>query len=472
MDKERLTENKRTVWNCLVALLVLLLTLQGFAQSTLDLEFDDIPLSSALQMIAKRAGVNLIVDAPETARVTAQLKGVTFEQALELILRPKGLSYKKTDAAYIVAKPEQLTSWENRQEMDEPVLAIYHVRFVSTASLLSTLRRLHPNLTILPGVTPNSPQMNAGSDSGEGGGGESYSGGSTEGGESGQTDTQESGASSAGTESQEAVPQNTRTILIHGLQVQVNLALQTAKRLDQAPAQIRIEVMVTDVSRNSLKELGVSWEWSTFGAEEVVRLPDQDTIANERLLIPADRGEYRRTPISIQATLKAMEQKGQAKLLAHPNVSVLNGETAQVLIGDRVLYPVVVGTTTAGTPLFDVREQNVGIVLQVRAVWEPEGTITLDIYPQVSVVSGYLTVGSSSYPQISTRELRTKIRVKQGALIVLGGLIREEDTYSIQEVPLLSKIPLLGELFKSRRKGSSRNELVIFLKPEVIQDQE
>lgn len=466
MQKWRLTGNERIGGRCLVAIIALLLSLQVFAQSTLDLELDDIPLASALQMIAKRAGVNLIVDVPEDAKVTAQLKGVTFEQALELILRPKGLGYKKTDAAYIVAKPEQLAAWESPQEADVPVLAVYSVRFVSTSSLLTTLRRLHPSVTILPGVIPNSPHM-GGDNSSEGSA--SYSGGLAEGGESSQ-----SGGSEAATVSSESetLPQSTRTILIHGLQAQVNTVLQTAQRLDQAPTQIKIEVMVTDVSHNSLKELGVTWDWSTFGAEEVVRLPDKDTIANERLLIPPDRGEYRRTPISIQATLKAMEQKGQAKLLAHPSVSVLNGETAQVLIGDRVLYPVVVGTTTAGTPLFDVREQNVGIVLQVRAISEPEGTITLDIYPQVSIISGYLTVGNSSYPQIATRELRTKIRVKQGALIVLGGLIREEDTYSIQEVPLLSKIPLLGELFKSRRKGSSRNELVIFLRPEVIKDQE
>lgn len=466
MHKGRLIRNERIAGRCLVTIVALLLSLQTFAQPALDLELDDIPLTSALQMIAKRAGVNVIVDVPDDARVTAQLKSVTFEQALELILRPKGLGYKKTDAAYIVAKPEQLAAWENPQGAVVPVLVIYNVRFVSTSSLLTTLRQLHPNITILPGVTPNSPQMGGDNSSGDS---TSYPGGLAEGGENNQSSRSEAETAAGG---QETLPQSTRTILIHGTQTQVSAVLQTAQRLDQPPTQIKIEVIVTDVSHNYLKELGVTWEWSAFGAEEVVRLPDRDTIANERLLIPPDRGEYRRTPISIQATLKAMEQKGQAKLLAHPSVSVLNGETAQVLIGDRVLYPVVVGTTTAGTPLFDVREQNVGIVLQVRAISEPEGTITLDIYPQVSVVSGYLTVGSSSYPQIATRELRTKIRVKQGALIVLGGLIREEDTYSIQEVPLLSKIPLLGELFKSRRKGSSRNELVIFLKPEVIKDQE
>lgn len=215
----------------------------------------------------------------------------------------------------------------------------------------------------------------------------------------------------------------------------------------------------------------MTWDWSTFGLQEPVRPSDTALVENDSLLIPSRRGEFWRTPNSVQATLKAMEQRGQAKLLANPSVSVLNGETAQVLIGDRVLYPIVVGTTTAGTPLYDVQEQNVGIVLQVRAIAEPEGTITLDIYPQVSVVTGFLRIGDSSYPQISTRELRTKIRVKDGEQIALGGLIREEEARSIQEVPLLSKIPILGELFKFRRKSSTKSELVIFLRPEVIKEQ-
>jgi len=228
--------------------------------------------------------------------------------------------------------------------------------------------------------------------------------------------------------------------------------------------------MVTDISRNSLKELGLDYNWSKFGIQEIVRPNEQQSIANQTPLTPPDKSRFWRTPISIEATLKAMEQRGVAKLLANPSVSVLNGEMAQVLIGDRILYPVVSGTTTAGTPLFDVREQEVGIVLQVRAYAEPGGTITLDIYPQVSLVTGFLRVGDSSLPQIATRELRTKIRVRDGSPIALGGLIRDEEVRTLQQVPLLSRIPVLGELFKSRRRSTTQNELVILLKPEVIRE--
>jgi general secretion pathway protein D len=268
----------------------------------------------------------------------------------------------------------------------------------------------------------------------------------------------------------EAEWSNIRTLLLYGAADSVQAALKTAQRLDQPPTQIRIEVMVTDISRNSLKELGLDYNWSKFGIQEIVRPNEQQSIANQTPLTPPDKSRFWRTPISIEATLKAMEQRGVAKLLANPSVSVLNGEMARVLIGDRILYPVVSGTTTAGTPLFDVREQEVGIVLQVRAYAEPGGTITLDIYPQVSLVTGFLRVGDSSLPQIATRELRTKIRVRDGSPIALGGLIRDEEVRTLQQVPLLSRIPVLGELFKSRRRSTTQNELVILLKPEVIRE--
>ncbi|MCS7066752.1 MAG: type II and III secretion system protein, partial [Fimbriimonadales bacterium] len=317
----------------------------------------------------------------------------------------------------------------------------------------------------LPGVPPLAPALG-----GEEGSGNEASVGSAEApsasGSAGVSPSSAGGASAQGM----TTASNIRTLLLYGSPESVQSALKTAQRLDQPPTQIRIEVIVTDLSRNSLKELGLDYNWSKFGLQEIVRPGEQSSITSQTPLTPPDKSRFWRTPISIEATLKAMEQRGAAKLLANPSVSVLNGEMAQVLIGDRILYPVVSGTTTAGTPLFDVREQEVGIVLQVRAYAEPGGTITLDIYPQVSIITGFLRVGESSFPQIATRELRTKIRVQNGTPIALGGLIREEEVRTLQQVPLLSQIPVLGELFKSRRRSTAQNELLILLKPEIIRE--
>lgn len=443
----------------LTLLIIASLTSALYAQEkTFDLELEGVPLGVALQSIARQAGVNLMLASGEDLKVNAILKNVRVEQALEILLKPLNLEYRLVSGCYVIGTKEQLARWDTPisqqppAEPQHPVVEVYTVRFVDATRLMTTLQQVHPEVKVLPGVPTHSPQLTS-----AGGGGTSMPTGSI--------------ASSGGSEGASMeLPENTRTLLVYGPASLVRQAIETAKRLDQPPLQIRIEVTVSDMSRNALKELGLDYTWSKLIVQEIVRPSEKDQIANEAMLKPSDTSTFWRAPLGFEATLKALEQRGAAKLLANPSISVLNGEMAQILIGDRVLYPVVSGTTTAGTPLFDVREQQVGIVLMVRAYAEPEGTITLDIYPQVSVITGFLRVGDSSLPQIATRELRTKIRVKDGATIALGGLIREEEVRTLSKVPLLSELPFLGEFFKSRRKSHVQNELVIFLKPEILRE--
>ncbi len=467
MRPERMAGGMLSRFRWIVSLAIALGSAPMLTHAQLDLELDGIPLGVALQIIARQANVNLMLAGGDDLKVTAHLKQVTVEQALEVILRPLGLAFRKVQGCYVVGKPEQLAIWDapatasTPNQQATPIVEIYTARFVDPQALLQTLSQLHPDVKVLPGVPSLAPTI---------GGGTSQSAPSAP----TLSESTATGASTGETTAQgtsaTASRATVRTLLLYGLPASVQAALETAQRLDQPPTQIRIEVIVSDIARSSLKELGLDYNWSKFGVQEIVRPGEQSSVANEALLTPPDKSRFWRTPISIEATLKAMEQRGLAKLLANPSVSVLNGETAQVLIGDRILYPVVSGTTTAGTPLFDVRQQEVGIVLQVRAYAEPGGTITLDIYPQVSLITGFLRVGDSSFPQISTRELRTKIRVRDGAQIALGGLLREEETRTLQQVPILSQIPVLGELFKSRRRSTTQNELVIFLKPEIIRE--
>lgn len=437
-------------------------------ERTFDLDFDGIPLKMALQTLARLSGVNLTIASGDELKVNANLRKVTVRQALEVILKPLGLDYRLVEGVYVVGTPEQLARWDPpKAESPAPVssapqpiaVEIYTVRFVEAGALLTTLQQVHPEVKVLLGVPPHSPRLQASESTGGEGMVISLA-------SSSPSSAGEGGGSAPTTNPQETV----RTLLLMGAPDKVAEALQTAQRLDQAPLQIRIEVTVSDMSRNALKELGLDYNWSKLTVQEIIRNTDANQIANETKLKPSDQFTFWRAPLSLEATLKALEQRGVAKLLANPSISVLNGESAQILIGERVLYPVVAGTTSAGTPLFDVREQNVGIVLFVRAFAEPGGTITLDIYPQVSVITGFLRVGESSLPQISTRELRTKIRVREGSSIAVGGLIREEEVRTLAEVPFLSKLPLLGELFKSRRRSTTQNELVIFLKPEIIRE--
>ncbi|MER3496041.1 MAG: type II and III secretion system protein, partial [Armatimonadota bacterium] len=154
--------------------------------------------------------------------------------------------------------------------------------------------------------------------------------------------------------------------------------------------------------------------------------------------------------------------------LASPNITVQDGDRGFVLIGDRLNYPVLIGYSQANTPIFDIKTERVGIYLQVAAAIAEDGTVTMTLAPQVSTVSSYREVNGASYPQISTREAQSTIRVKSGEPIIMGGLIRDEEIRSMERVPILGDLPFLGELFRRRKTQRSSSQLVITVTPTVI----
>jgi type II secretory pathway component GspD/PulD (secretin) len=115
-----------------------------------------------------------------------------------------------------------------------------------------------------------------------------------------------------------------------------------------------------------------------------------------------------------------------------------------------------------------VNTERVGIYLQVAASISSDGFITLTLYPQVSSITGYLNVNGASYPQVSSREAQTTLRVKSGDAIVLGGLLQNQDIVNTDKVPILSSIPFFGELFKHRTKTKSKSQVIITIRPVIV----
>jgi type II secretory pathway component GspD/PulD (secretin) len=118
--------------------------------------------------------------------------------------------------------------------------------------------------------------------------------------------------------------------------------------------------------------------------------------------------------------------------------------------------------------IYDVQEDRVGIYLQVAAQIASDGTISLNLYPQVSTISGYLNINGSNLPQISTREARTIMRMVSGQTIVMGGLIQDKDINTLEKVPILGDIPVLGEFFKRRQKSKLASQLIITITPRIV----
>ncbi len=393
-------------------------------------------LAGVLNSLAQDSHVNVVMLGAVSSKVTMRLQQVPLEKAVDLLTKSAGLGYHRDGDVFMVGDAKSLAV--AYPAADAAITqTVYRCVHVAAADVVTSLQNTFDKdkLRVSLGAGPSSPRL------------DDATAASGTGSQSGAMKTAD--ASTGGL--------STHLIVLSGEAGIVAQALDLAQKLDARRTQVKIGVQISDINRSSLKNLGLQWNFGSIGLHE----SQPNGIGF---------GSFSRDPLSVSATITALENSGNAKLLAAPNMSILDGERGFILIGDRLQFPKLTGYTQAQTPIYDITEERVGIYLQVAVQMEDNGEITLTIYPQISTVSGYLNVNGASYPQISTREQQTTIRVKDGQQIVVGGLIRDEEISNVQRVPLLSQIPLFKELFTYRNTTHQQSEVVIVITPQILKD--
>lgn len=435
----------------------------GPGAKLITIDVVDLELTKVIQSLSDQTGVNLVLLGQTSKSLTLRLNKVPLDSALGHICAVSGLRCLLVKGAYVVAQPEDLkqaypTEYEEAypsqvappatqpDQLAPPTdpkldtLEIISLSYVSAAEVVEVLKAAfdEKELVSRAGPTQHVPSLASAETS-------NVTGVST-----GilRTDSSSSGASDSG-----GNPAS-RVVVVRGTKDTVEAAKKLAKQLDVARPQVAIAVRILDISDEAMKDLGLSW---TFG----------DQTFTERSGSGIGFRTFDRSAGAIMARLSALKKEDQAKILAEPNISVLDNQKAFILIGQRLNFPTLVGYTQANTPIFAPKEEKVGIYLQVNASVSPTDEITMSLYPQVSTVTSFLEVNGGSYPQIATREAQTTLRVKTGDTIVLGGLIREEEIKNVQKVPLLSDIPVLGEFFKKVKTQKVKSQIIITITPTI-----
>ncbi|MBN2036362.1 MAG: hypothetical protein JW768_06430 [Chitinispirillaceae bacterium] len=168
-------------------------------------------------------------------------------------------------------------------------------------------------------------------------------------------------------------------------------------------------------------------------------------------------------PDDFWISLKALESENKAKVMAQPRIATLNGNKASINVGITRYFRLQGGTIE--NPFVRFQEIKSGIKLDLTPWISQSGQVTVEISPEISNSMGDNKEG---FPNVSTRSVNTTIQLNDGETIIIGGLIRAEDSRQAEKVPILGSIPLLGKLFQSSGNQKSTSELVIYVTPHIL----
>lgn len=352
---------------------------------------------------------------------------------------------------------------------------VYNIKYAAADDLETVLGRLVPGVIIMPGpaqrvYAPAPATADAG----------------------GVTSTTTSyGAATANGGTTTAVTGNvptkptTTSLLLTGSEADLARARQVLAQVDLRPVQINYEAKVTEISVQKADELGLTYDFSgaltTIGEElpQFVRdvtgtfvpgtsanTPDPYTGKPQKLRT-FGRGFITNF---VTVGLHALVTSGDAKILASPNISAIDGQPAATFVGDTVSYISSVTQSATGQNI-TTSTVNAGIKLLVTGKVNNDGYITMNVHPEVSLVQlGQAGAGGVQVPTVHIREATTTVRVKDGETIAISGLISDQMTKDIQKVPILGDLPFFGFLFRDTKKTHTRDEVIVFLKVSIQKD--
>ena len=375
-----------------------------------SLEFIDIPITNILKALSKSYGINIVPRSEVKGNITINLQDVTLKEALEAVLKVGGYRYEREGNIIFV---EQLS-----RGIATEVFSLNHAKAGEVSTLFEKV------LTDAGSVL---------------------------------------------------VEERSNKLVITDVPEGLEKARELLSALDTPVRQVMIEVVMLDVTVSDLEQVGIKWE-GTYSPQPLFRNPKRRMWLDEGKMksdlgspgstefpgIELDIGTTLRHWSSVKIEVDALIKDHRAELLANPRIVTANGKEARVVIGEKVPYKEKTQTTTGTTET--TKFVDVGITLKVTPQISENGYINMVIHPEVSSVTELI----DNQPRIDTREADTEITVKDGHTIVIGGLIKEKKSDIRGGIPILSKIPFIGALFRNKEITKEKTELVIFVTPHIL----
>ena len=240
---------------------------------------------------------------------------------------------------------------------------------------------------------------------------------------------------------------------------------QIIAELDRSVPQVLIKVLVAEVMHDNSADFGLDYSILNTRANGLGQSFTQSFGAPSGGLVVGLIED------KINATLHALAQQNKLDVLSRPYILTSDNQEATILVGQEV--PIVTSNTTTalGQTISNYQYQKVGIILDVTPHINPDGLVTLDVAPEISqLTSQTVTVGPGvNVPVIADRSAQSRVGIRDGQTIVIGGLMQDQKTLTVNKIPILGDIPFLGWAFSRTQVDKTKTELLIFLTPHVAQ---
>ena len=287
---------------------------------------------------------------------------------------------------------------------------------------------------------------------------------------------------------------STNSLIITASEPQYRQIRAVIDKLDSRRAQVMVESLIVEVNARKAAEFGVQWQTALGNSGDRNRavLGTNSSLAGQNIIDlavglatgnPATRpstgfnfgiGHRVNGQYVLGVLARFLEGNGEGNVLSTPNLLTLDNEEAKIIIGQNVpfvtgQYASTNGNTSTINPFTTVERKDVGLTLRVRPQINANGTVKMSIFQEVSNVDAATRLDVNG-PTTNKRSIESNVLVEDGSIIMLGGLLQDDYSSSLEKVPLAGDIPLLGNLFKSETRARNKTNLMVFLRPVVMRD--
>ncbi len=442
---------------------------RGYTGRPVTFNFQDVPVRTVLQLIAEESNLNVVASDTVQGNVTLRLVNVPWDQALDIVLRAKGLDKRRDGGVIWVAPQPELAKFEQDKE-DARIAIENRVDLVTEYIQIN----YHSAEAIFKAVTEAKGIGNS-----SGGGGSGGSGGSSE---------QENGFLSG--RGRLVADERTNTLMISDIPKKVAQMRELISVIDRPVDQVLIEGRIVIASDTFARDLGAKFG---IGGKRSYNNGDNTatigsgaagggTNASRGLNVSLPAGTFTNATVSgapsiaytllganfnLDLELSALQEEGRGEVISNPRIVTANQREGVIKQGKEIGYVTISGT--GGQATANVQFKEVLLELKVTPTITKDNRVFLNMTVKKDEVDTYMEVENFGVvPVINRREVNTAVLVEDGQTVVVGGVYEFSDRSSVSKVPFLGDIPFLGNLFKKRGRSKDKAELLVFVTPKIL----